>query len=210
MARYDIVSYRLLPRALLLAFLLCTAVHADPDLRNQTNTTAERDQQLLLLYCERWMSSPIIYAMTVPFWFALTSYWAWSTYCAHAEVAYDLHRLLFWVPLVEVLHGTLSVFYYWSCPWASTGAKVLAAIWVVLSILKEPIILVCLLMVSKGWCITRASLTSSEVAVSSTIVTCLYAAVIVQMAMRPGWAIAPVLLLYAGMLVNVMSSIFTK
>ena len=60
--------------------------------------------------------------------------------------------------------------------------KIVGAAWVIVSILKEPVMLVCLLLVAKGWCITRASLTSSEVAVSSTIVTCLYAAVIVQLA----------------------------
>ena len=68
-----------------------------------------------------------------------------------------------------------SIFYYWSCPWEAMAAKVLAAMWVVLTILKDPIILVCLLMVSKGWCITRTTLSSNEIAVSSCIVTLLYA-----------------------------------
>ena len=97
----------------------------------------------LLEYCEQWKDAPIVYGLTAPIWLVMTTYWAWATYLVHAEVAYDLHRLLFWVPLVEVVHGVLSIFYFWSCPWVSLGSKVVAAMWVVLSILKDPIILVC-------------------------------------------------------------------
>ena len=115
---------------------------------NSSNVTSiddeYTDEELQLLeYCEQWRDAPIVYGLTTPIWLVMTAYWAWATYLTHAEVAYDLHRLLFWVPLVEVTHGVLSIFYFWSCPWASLGAKVVAAMWVVLSILKDPIILVC-------------------------------------------------------------------
>ena len=124
---------------------------------------------------------PAVYLSFLPVWAALGAYWAWAVLVRHRESAFELHRLLLWVPAVEVAHAFLSVFYYWLCPWSSTLEKVVAAAWVVVAILKEPVMLVCLLMVAKGWCITRPHLSSRETVVSTVIVALLYASVIVQM-----------------------------
>ena len=81
--------------------------------------------------------------------------------------ALDLHRLLLWVPLIQFCHAFLSTLHYQFCPWETNIQKTVGAGWVVVAILKEPVMLVCLLMVAKGWCITRPSLGFREVMQSS-------------------------------------------
>ena len=178
--------------------------------RSQANQTASYEELYEEYNCAAWALAPIVHLASVPVWIAMGAYWWWSVYVRHSLVALDLQRLLLWVPFVEVIHGMLSILYFWACPWYTTGHKVLAAMWVVVAILKEPIMLVCLLMVAKGWCITRLLLSSREIAVSALIITCLYAAVIVQMSVRSMWALTPVLVMYSAMLLNVMLSILTN
>ena len=178
--------------------------------RTQANQTASYEELYEEYNCAAWALAPIVHLASVPVWIAMGAYWWWSVYVRHSLVALDLQRLLLWVPFVEVIHGMLSILYFWACPWYTTGHKVLAAMWVVVAILKEPIMLVCLLMVAKGWCITRLLLSSREIAVSALIITCLYAAVIVQMSVRSMWALTPVLVMYSAMLLNVMLSILTN
>ena len=178
--------------------------------RSQANQTASYEELYEEYNCAAWALAPIVHLASVPVWIAMGAYWWWSVYVRHSLVALDLQRLLLWVPFVEVIHGMLSILYFWACPWYTTGHKVLAAMWVVVAILKEPIMLVCLLMVAKGWCITRLLLSSREIAVSALIITCLYAAVIVQMSVRSMWALTPVLIMYSAMLLNVMLSILTN
>merc|ERR1712224_836978 len=98
---------------------------------------------------------PLVYLLLVPIWWLLTVLWTWNTYRAHATSARDLHRLLCWVPIMQFVHGILSLFNYSSCPWDTTLSLVYATFWAVVTILKEPVVLLCLLLVSKGWCITR-------------------------------------------------------
>ena len=126
------------------------------------------------------------------------------------EHVLDLHKLLVWVPAIQVAHALLSALHFLFCPWGSTVEKIVGAGWVVVAILKEPVMLVCLLMVAKGWCITRANLTFREVVHSSMIVTLLYACVIIQLSGRGFAAVVPALIMFVAMLVNVVSSIITN
>ena len=43
---------------------------------------------------------------------------------------------------------------------------VYATFWSIVTILKEPVLLLCLLLTSKGWCITRHLLERREVTIS--------------------------------------------
>jgi len=67
------------------------------------------------------------------------------------------------VPALQFISGVLSLFYFSSCPWDGTIELVYAMFWAVMTILKEPVILLCLLLVAKGWCITRNHLNRREV-----------------------------------------------
>ena len=61
-----------------------------------------------------------------------------------------------------------------------------------MAILKEPVILVCLTMVAKGWCITRASLDQHELAILAALITLLYISVVVQLSWKSPLSIIPV------------------
>ena len=100
--------------------------------------------------CAVYENVPLVFALMVPVWFLLTCGWVWNT-CRHASAphARDLHRLLCWVPVVQLVHGVLSLFNYSSCPWDGTGPLIFATFWAVLTILKEPLMLLCLLLVAK-------------------------------------------------------------
>lgn len=161
--------------------------------------------------CEVYRHVPLVYVLLVPVWWLLTVTWVWNTYRnANAPYARDLHRLLCWVPVIQFVHGVLSLFNYSSCPWEGAVSLVYATFWAVITILKarwrkaaalprvslslsrararvpcipaslplrlmdalaspmimripqEPVMLLCLLLVAKGWCITRNHLQRRE------------------------------------------------
>ena len=64
----------------------------------------------------QYRSVPIVYVVAVPIWLVLTIAWAWNTYWANAAYARDLHRLMCWVPIMEFVHGLLSLFNYVRVP----------------------------------------------------------------------------------------------
>ena len=87
---------------------------------------------------------------------------------------------------------------------------IFATFWAVLTILKEPVLLLCLLLVAKGWCITRRSLERREVCVVGVILSLLYASVSVEMSVDSWLALAPMVLMYLIMLYEICSSILSN
>ena len=90
-------------------------------------TMAAGDPNDDALDCDKYEYMPLVYLFLVPVWWLLTVLWTWNTYRAHAASARDLHRLLCWVPIMQFVHGILSLFNYSSCPWENTLALVYAA-----------------------------------------------------------------------------------
>ena len=101
------------------------------------NVTMWRDDEDAPVDCTKYRSIPLVYVMTVPIWLALTLGWTWNTYFKNALHARDLHRLMCWVPITETVHGLLSLFNYYSCPWESVLSLVYATFWSIITILKE-------------------------------------------------------------------------
>merc|ERR1719235_50692 len=108
---------------------------------------------------------------------------------------------------METVHGLLSLFNYLSCPWSSIISLVYATFWSIVTILKEPVMLLCLLLVAKGWCITRHFLHRREVCIAGSIVALLYAAVSVQLSLQSVLSLVPMVFMYMLMLADVGSSI---
>ena len=70
--------------------------------------------------------------------------------------------------------------------------------------------LLCLLLVAKGWCITRDFLHRREVCIAGSILALLYASVSVQMSLPSPLATAPMVVMYIAMLVEVSWSILNN
>ena len=87
---------------------------------------------------------------------------------------------------------------------------VYATFWSIVTILKEPVMLLCLLLVAKGWCITRHFLHRREVCIAGTILALLYASVSVQMSLQSPLATIPMVIMYLAMLVEISWSIFNN
>ena len=83
---------------------------------NATATALTTEERLLLLYCEVHRPNLFVYATAGPVWMLALSEWMWSVCGRHAESAVDLHRLMLFVPLVQVLHAACSIAYYAMCP----------------------------------------------------------------------------------------------
>lgn len=154
--------------------------------------------------------APLVYAFAVPIWLALTVAWTWNTYYRNAACARDVHRLMCWVPVMEFVHGLLSLFNYYSCPWNSILSLVYATFWSIVTILKEPVLLLCLLLVAKGWCVTRHFLHRREVCVAGSILALLYASVSVQMSLQTPLAMIPMVIMYVVMLIEISWSIINN
>mmetsp|Transcript_20194 Transcript_20194/g.59567 ORF Transcript_20194/g.59567 Transcript_20194/m.59567 type:complete len:400 (-) Transcript_20194:360-1559(-) len=149
----------------------------------------------------------------IPFfllWCIALGLWCYNTYYKNASSANSLHRMLTWLPAVECLYTFLSIFYYGSCPWEQLGEKLVAAALLMVVILKEPLNLLCLLLVSKGWCITRDTLHHGENRVIVVTVVLLYASVVFQLFGDTIYWMIPILIAYVVMLVNVVFSIYTN
>lgn len=157
--------------------------------------------------CSIFRNVPFIYAGTSPIWLLITLLWFYNTGWLNEASARDIHRLLGWVPAVQFVHALLSLFNYSACPWKSPLALVAATFWAVLAILKEPLLLLCLLLLAKGWCITRNALTRREVGIAACTVALLYAAVSIQLSVASVVALVPMVIMYLVMLVNIWLSI---
>lgn len=160
--------------------------------------------------CNIYRNVPLVYLVVVPVWMFLMMLWAWNTYRRNLASARDLHRLLCWVPTLQFINGVLSLFYFSSCPWDGTIELIYAMLWSVVNILKEPIILLCLLLVAKGWCITRNNLHRREVCIAGSTVALLYAAISIQLSMASIISLVPMVITYLLMLVNIVFSIFAN
>lgn len=120
----------------------------------------------------------------IPFflaWVFALAFWVYNTFFRNRDVANSLHKGLTWLPAVECVYTFLCIFYYAACPWESFGSQLVAAALLMVVILKEPLNLLCLLLVSKGWCITRDSLSYSENRVIVVTVLLLYASVVFEL-----------------------------
>ena len=91
--------------------------------------------------CDRYRHAPLVYMITSPAWWVLAALWTYNTHHLNAESARDIHRLLTWVPVVQGVHSLLSLLNYSSCPWDGTLATIGSTFWAVLTILKEPLML---------------------------------------------------------------------
>ena len=125
-------------------------------------TDSEEDD--IVLTCALWQPAAHAFIITLPLWCVLGVLWVLNVCGWQRHYALDLHRMLIWIPAIETLNCTLSVMHFLLCPWRTPLDKVVGAAWVISSILKEPIMLVCLLLVAKGWCITRQKLSNQRAA----------------------------------------------
>ncbi|KAJ1628090.1 hypothetical protein T492DRAFT_162757 [Pavlovales sp. CCMP2436] len=149
----------------------------------------------------------------VPFfllWLIALGLWVHNTWVRNRASANNLHKLLTWLPLVEAFYTFLCIFYYGACPWESFGEQLVAAALLMVVILKEPLNLLCLLLVAKGWHITRDSLHHGENRVVIVSVILLYSAVVFQLFGSTVLWMLPILIAYVIMFVNIIFSIFTN
>ncbi len=174
----------------------------------EDHTGTSEDDELARL-CALWRPAAYVHLAALPVWVVLICTWVLYS-LRHEEHVLDLHKLLSWVPLVELVHSLLSAFHFLFCPWRNTIERIWGAAWVVVSILKEPIMLVCLLMLSKGWCITRPHLQYREVVHSSLLITLLYMCVIYELSSRGVGAVVPAVIMFLVMLCSVVSAIVTN
>ena len=157
--------------------------------------------------CKKYESVPYVYMATVPIWGGLSAIWCYNTYDLNKDYAHDLHRMLAWVPLLQFVHGLFSLLYYYSCPWETAVSLVAATLWAVLTILKEPVMLLCLLLLAKGWCITRHQLERREACIAGCTLTLLYASVAINLSVRSVLGTLPMILVYVVVLYDLVSSI---
>mmetsp|Transcript_43572 Transcript_43572/g.107801 ORF Transcript_43572/g.107801 Transcript_43572/m.107801 type:complete len:403 (+) Transcript_43572:85-1293(+) len=147
-------------------------------------------------------------------WLLVLVLWVYNTFWLNRQSANNLHKMLTWLPAVECVYTFLCIFYYVQCPWDTFGATLNAAALLMVVILKEPLNLLCLLLVAKGWCITRDSLAFSENRIIVISVVLLYAAVVFEIfspanASGVFWMI-PLIIAYIVMLVNTFLSTWTN
>jgi hypothetical protein len=192
----------------LLLLVVCSGIARGDNATNSTNGTYVGDD----IDCTRYEDTPMVYMVASPLWLLLLIYWAYSIHVKHAQYANDMHRMLVWVPAVQAMQGALSIGYFNACPWESNVSMLLATLWVVITIIKDPVILFCLLMVAKGWCVTRAALSPNEVFSASVIASLMYISIISMYAMAMADAnkvlsMMPTLVTYAVMLWHVMTAI---
>jgi hypothetical protein len=160
--------------------------------------------------CDTYRHVQAVYLAVVPIWLLLTALWAWNTYSRNQASARDLHRLLCFVPMLQFLNGLLSLFYFSLCPWDGTAHLAYTILWAVVTILKEPVIMLCLLLLAKGWCITRNSLRQHEACIAGSVVALLYATISVQLFLLNLVSLLPMSLMYLAVLVDIIASAFTN
>ena len=113
-------------------------------------------------FCDKYSYAPFVYLVMTPVWWALFAIWAWKTYTRWTAQYRPIHSLLCAVPAVQFLHSLLSLIAFSSCPWSKTRSVVIAVFWALVTGLKGPLMLQALLLVAKGWCITRDELPRRE------------------------------------------------
>jgi len=160
--------------------------------------------------CDRFDNVSEVFSAFFPLWVLMLSVWCYLAYSKHPQEATGLHKVLTALPAVECLYTFLCIFYYRSCPWESIGSQLVAAVLLMVVILKEPLNLLCLLLVSKGWCITRETLGSGENRVLVISGVFLYASVVFQLFGNTVYWMIPILLAYIVLFGNVMVSIYTN
>lgn len=113
-------------------------------------------------FCDKYSYAPFVYLVMTPVWWALFAIWAWMTYIKWTAEYRPIHSLLCAVPAVQFLHSALSLCAFSACPWSKTRSVVIAVFWALVTGLKGPLMLQALLLVAKGWCITRDELPRRE------------------------------------------------
>lgn len=131
--------------------------------------------------CSVYANVQIVFIPFFLLWLLALGYWVYNTFRRNAAHANNLHKGLTWLPAVECVYTFLCIFYYAACPWESFGSQLVAAALLMVVILKEPLNLLCLLLVAKGWCITRDSLSYAENRVIVLTVLLLYSAVVFEL-----------------------------
>ena len=100
----------------------------------------------LLETCRLWRPAGTVYLLfALPIWLGMLAIWGCSVCRWNSHLARDLHRLLTWIPVIQTVHAILSGLHFNLCPWRSSFEKVAGAAWVVVAILKDPVMLV--------WCV---------------------------------------------------------
>lgn len=93
---------------------------------------------------------PVIFLGFVPAWMAAMALWTWNNLRNWRHVR-DLHRRLSLVPALGLAQAGLSVLFYAHCPWHMTPLVFfLGLCWVLVTIAKEPLVILCFVLVSKG------------------------------------------------------------
>ena len=164
----------------------------------------------VLAFCEANQNSPYVYAAALPIWLVFLVWWSHDIYFVHRQHAHELHHMLWCIPALSAVFSLLSICYYEMCPWDLGYQQLVSAAWVVLVILREPVFVVCLLMVAKGWRITRNDLAQNEIALCGTVVLLLYATVTIQLSIGGLLSAIPQLLVWFGLLVVVLSAVITN
>ena len=176
---------------------------------NASSANAAHNEALLAA-CLELQPAAHVYLLLLPLWIVSMILWSSAVWGWGRAYTLELHRTLTWIPTIEIVHGGLSTLHYLFCPWRATTEKIIGAAWVVVAILKEPIMLVCLLLVSKGWCITRPRLENTELMHTALVSSALYASVIIQMSLPRTLGIAALLAATFLMLSYSIASILTN
>ena len=71
-----------------------------------TNSTNSTDLEAI---CKLWEPATHVFAITLPFWVLLLALWSRLIYFRQARHALEIHRMLAYIPAIEVLHGLLSI-----------------------------------------------------------------------------------------------------
>ena len=98
---------------------------------------------------------PVIFLGFVPAWMAATALWAVNNVRNWRHVR-TLHHRLSLVPALGLAQAGLSVLFYAHCPWDMTPLIFfLGLCWVLVTIAKEPLVILCFVLVSKGCAICK-------------------------------------------------------
>jgi hypothetical protein len=160
--------------------------------------------------CEVFDHVPTVFLPFFVAWVVALGLWLFNTLVRNVASSNNLHRMLTCLPLVEAIYTFLCIFYYGSCPWGSFPSQLVAAALLMVVILKEPLNLLCLLLVAKGWHITREQLHHGENRVVVVSVIMLYASVVCRLFGNSLTWLLPILLAYVLMFLNIVLSIHTN
>ena len=153
---------------------------------------------------------PWIYLGFVPVWLAAALLWAINNK-RHSAHTRELHWRLMLLPLIGLVQALLSVAFYALCPWGTTWLMVaLTLCWVLTSIVKEPVVILCFVLVSKGWGITRDELDRCDTYRIGACISAMFVSMAVQMAVQTHFAVLATVALYLILCLEVSTSIKTN